>query len=134
MAAGAFSNNAGTANAAEASASQGYDTLAPAQLTMLLFALLDSAVGPILSGGLTRDTTPTVVLSLNRLLQSGDTLHVLRDSADIFTSTSTSSATFTFDDSVAPRPLDDYLYTARITDAVGNVNPLLLNHAVTVVP
>ncbi len=133
VAAGAFSNNAGTANAAEASASQGYDTLAPTQ-TMLLFALLDSAVGPILSGGLTRDTTPTVVLSLNRLLQSGDTLHVLRDSADIFTSTSASSATFTFDDSVAPRPLDDYLYTARITDAVGNVNPLLLNHAVTVVP
>ena len=133
VAAGAFSNNAGTTNTAGASASQAYDTAPPSQ-TLTLFALIDDVFGPVPSGGITADASPTLLLSLNGPLQTGDTLHVMRDGVDVFTSTSGLVTTFSFQDSPPPRPLDDYVYTARVTDTLGNINDLVLNYTVTVFP
>ena len=67
------------------------------------------------------------------MLQTGETLELLRDGTVAFTSTQTASATFNFNDTLTVRPADDYVYTARIVDTAGNIDTLVLNHSITVI-
>jgi hypothetical protein len=101
------------------------DTVAPGAPTIT--DILDD-VGPIIgsvaNGGTTDDDTPTLVLNFSELFGAGASLEVFLNGVGIagtITPIDADTVRFTGSD-----PLTDglYTYTARMTDAAGNVGSL----------
>jgi hypothetical protein len=76
-------------------------------------------------GGVTDDDDPRITLTLDRVLEPGETLTLLRNGSVARTMSSGSTLSYSEDD------LDDglYTYSAQLTDASGNVTTLDLNGA-----
>jgi len=114
------------------------DTTAPAR-TLTAATIIDDAPpgrGEIADGGSTNDRTPTLSLTLDAVLDSGDVLRIYRASGEgepllAGVATRDRQSTYEFTDGPLPRN-DAYTYTAEIVDAVGNVAPLPLNYTIYV--
>jgi hypothetical protein len=130
---GAFNNAVGAPSGA-ASASQSYDTLAPTE-TLGSFSILQTPGNTAIAyNGTTTDSTPQVTLNLNSVLASGDVMSILRSTdggaATVVSSLTAGSSSRSFTDSLVVTTHHNYVYTAQIVDAVGNVAVLDLNGAV----
>jgi hypothetical protein len=123
--AGAFTDAAGNANTAPASASQAYDTQAPSQ-TVSSAAMSETPGGtPIAVGGSTSDASPRITITLSGLLGTGETLSLTRDGTPV-ASASAGAGSLTHDETLA-LAAGSYSYAATITDAAGNVSTLDLD-------
>jgi hypothetical protein len=125
VAAGAARDAAGNTSTA-ADATQAYDTAAPSQ-RLSRFRVTDDVQptrGDVAPGQSTNDARPSVTLTLDRVLGSGETLTLTRDgSASRTLSGGRQSLSFT-ESTLSTGPHE---YTASISDAVGNVSVLDLN-------
>ncbi|HLS57939.1 MAG TPA: Ig-like domain-containing protein, partial [Zeimonas sp.] len=116
------------------------DTVAPTANVQSAL-VLDDDPGPAVgvpSGGTTDDTTPTLQLTLNELLASGEDLRVYRDGVAVGVATSSGTTVYAYAD--GPLLAGPYVYTADIVDRAGNVSTLdldvstlALNYAITVI-
>ncbi len=79
--------------------------------------------GSVASGGTTDDNSPTLVLNFSEVFGTGATVEVFRNAASIGFATVSDSTTANYTDAGAPAD-GTYLYTARMTDAAGNVGAL----------
>jgi hypothetical protein len=126
--ASAFSDSVGNPNATGATATQGYDTLAPTQ-TATGSVLETPANVFVASGGSTIDTTPTLRITLSALLQLGESLAVSRSGPGgtvALSPTNVLGATFDYAESPALAS-GTYTYSATISDALGNSRALDIN-------
>jgi hypothetical protein len=112
------------------------DTVAP-EARLLSATVIDDRrpdTGDVEDGGRTNDRTPTLLLTLDSVLGSGETLQVYRDSGGgpvlAGAAARQSATTYDFTDDVANR--DTYTYSARIVDAAGNVALLPLDYTIRV--
>jgi hypothetical protein len=122
--AGAMTDALGNPSAA-ARATQAFDTAPPGQRALAFTALDDRApqTGLLPNGTTTNDRTPTLALTLDAVLGSGETLVITRDGAPILSATSGASATVTD----ATLPNGPHAYSASIVDVAGNSTVLDLN-------
>jgi len=89
--------------------------------------------GTVDDGDRTNDRTPTLLLTLDSVLGSGETLQIYRDSGGgpvlAGSAARQFGATYGFTDDV---DRDTYTYSARVTDAAGNVTLLPLDYTIRV--
>ncbi|MCL4182261.1 MAG: hypothetical protein KJ011_02320 [Burkholderiaceae bacterium] len=127
--ASAASDAAGNPSVGPVAHSQAFDTNVPPIVTIaqIIDDFDNSPVGEVVvpSAGTTDDTTPTLVLNLSEVFGPGASLEVLLNSVAIAgTITPVDDDTVRFTGS-APLTTDGlYTYTARMTDAAGNIGPL----------
>ncbi len=126
---GVVADLAGNANTGTLLHSQAYD-LQPPTRQLASFTVTDdegAATGPIAHLGTTDDTRPVVVLTLDGLLGTGETLRLSRDGTVVASrSAGPGSDSLSFPE---PSPLatGPHTYEATITDTAGNVTTLDLN-------
>ena len=114
------------------------DTTAPTR-TLTAATVIDDAPpdrGEIADGGRTNDRTPTLSLTLDAVLDSGDVLRIYRASGSgepllAGVASHDNQSTYQFTDGPLSRN-DAYTYTADIVDAAGNVAPLPLDYTIYV--
>jgi hypothetical protein len=126
VASGAATDAAGNPVAATR-ATQAYDTLAPAE-SLRDFTVSDNrtpGTGNVRDGQSTNDPTPTVTLTLDRVLGGGEVLSLSRNGNVVRTLGSGNRLSFTED----PLGTGPVAYTASIADAAGNTTVLDLNGA-----
>jgi len=123
--AGAAVDGVGNASGA-ASATQAYDTRAPSQRISLFRVVDDLApnTGNLTSGGSTNDRTPTVTLTLDAVLGTGETLTLTRNGTAIRT-LAAGQSTVTFTEPTLGA--GTYAYAASVVDGAGNLSTLDLN-------
>jgi len=96
------------------------DTASP---TVTISNVLDDApplAESVANGGTTDDHSPTLVLTFGELFTTGGKLEIFRDGLSIGLATPNDSTTVNFTDTTAPAD-GTYTYTARMTDAAGNL-------------
>ncbi len=126
---GAVTDAAGNLSIGTQSVSQPYDLQPPTQQVSSFIVTDDvgASTGPITHQGTTDDTQPSLVLTLDTVLGTGDTLQLTRGGSPVATQgAGNTSLSFTEPSALAP---GTYAYGASITDAAGNVSPLDLNGA-----
>ena len=104
------------------------DTVAPTQ-GLLSFIVTDDVLpttGPIAAGGTTNDTQPSVTLTLDAVLGTGETLRLFRDGGATAVASAGSGATLTFTEPAA-LSTGSHTYSASIVDGAGNVTTIDLN-------
>ncbi|MFN9775918.1 MAG: Ig-like domain-containing protein [Burkholderiales bacterium] len=133
--ANAFADAVGNLNATGATATQGYDTLAPTQTAV--GAVLETTTpgipngGTVANGGVppTSDNTPMLRITLSGLLQPGETLAVSRSgTAATLAPSNVLGGIFDYEDTALLAP-GSYTYSATISDALGNRRDLDINGA-----
>lgn len=115
--AGSVSDLAGNPNAEASALPQPYDLEPPLAPTV--------SIDGVPNGGVTLDRTPTLVLTFDELFGTGYSVQILRNGMERSdppppTPTGTSSATYEDQITLA----GEYTYTARMTDAAGNIGAL----------
>jgi len=130
VAAGAATDLAGNPNTAASAEPQPFDTAVPVVTIADVIDDFGADTGSIPSGGTTDDNTPTLVLNFSELFDAGASVEIFRDGSLIGTLTPTGTNNAEFTD--APLADDTYQYTARMTDAAGNVGSLSLVYQVTI--
>ncbi len=121
VAAGVATDAAGNPSAGPVAASQAFDTAAP---TVTISDVLDNVApvtGSVANGGTTDDNSPTLVLTFSEVFGAGATVEIFRDGSSIGLATPSGSTTANFIDTTTPTD-GTYTYTARMTDAAGNVS------------
>jgi hypothetical protein len=92
--------------------------------------------GPIPDGGTTDDRTPTLLITLETVLEAGESLFILRSdgglpSRQVGTASLDRGTTYGFTDAALLAGVS-YVYSASISDAAGNITPLDLSRALIV--
>jgi hypothetical protein len=124
VAARAATDAAGNPTAA-VRATQAYDTRAPEE-GLRSFSVVDDrspSTGTLRPGQTTNDTTPTVTLTLDRVLGAGEVLSLSRNGTIVRTLSSGREISFT----ESTLPGASVTYTASIADSAGNTTVLDLN-------
>ncbi|MCZ2415580.1 MAG: Ig-like domain-containing protein [Burkholderiales bacterium] len=124
VAAGAAADLSGNPSVEPVSASQSYDTAAP---TVTISQILDDVPPPGVPvtppDYMTDDNSPTLVLTFSELFTTDAQVEVFRDGTSIGFATPNDTLGANFTDTTTPAD-GTYAYTARMTDAAGNVGTL----------
>jgi len=131
VAAGVATDLNGNANVGPVSASQAFDTAAP---TVTISQILDNVPPPdtsVPNNGTTDDNSPTLVLTFSELFAVGAQVEVFRSGTSIGFATPNNTLGASFTDTTAPVD-GTYAYTARMTDAAGNIGALSAAFTITI--
>ena len=108
------------------------DTVAPTEAVVISSINDDVAPqqGVVASGGFSNDTSPSLSGTLSENLLTGEVLQVLRNGVAIGTA-SVTGTTWSFTDSGLVNG-QNYIYTARVVDAAGNIGAISANYSVNI--
>ncbi|MCZ7559975.1 MAG: Ig-like domain-containing protein [Burkholderiaceae bacterium] len=130
VAAGAAADLSGNPSVGPVSTSQPFDTAVP---TVTISQILDDVPPPgvpVAPNGTTDDNSPTLVLTLSELFTTGAQVEVFRNGGSVGLASPSGTTTVNFTDTV---PSDStYTYTARMTDAAGNIGGLSAPFTITI--
>jgi len=108
------------------------DTSLPGQ-TVTITAINDNVApytGTVPDGGITNDTTPTLLGSLSAALLAGEAVYVYRDGIKLGAAATTGTAWSYTDSGLVHRT--SYFYTARVEDLSSNAGPFSLPYGITI--